>query len=249
MRYIQILLLTMIVTAMTATFAWSVDKNKFPDVWAFLNYGAYMPATDTLDGKLAHEAPQEYFDKCKAGLIHGISLYNLKYITYTKVYRNWTDILDQNRELLAKNGTVLGPKAYAKVQEWKNRPHDMALLKDVNEYWNHSIEFRRDDPNNYSVDEWIGPYELEKRGGGDCEDYTIAKYFMLKELGFDTHDMRLIAGRKKETAHHAVLGVYLDGEIWLLNNVRDNIIPHTEYEYTVGVITENEHGKWAHYNN
>ena len=124
----------------------------------------------------------------------------------------------------------------------------MALLQDVNSYWNHSITFRRDDSDKHRVDIWSNPYELEERGGGDCEDYAIAKYYMLKELGFDTHDMRIIGGRKKGTMGHALFGIWLDGEIWILDNTKNTIIPHMEEEYTLGVQTRNEYGQWAHYN-
>ena len=32
-------------------------------------------------------------------------------------------------------------------------------------------------------DYWVSPFEMLGRNGGDCEDFSIGKYFTLRELG------------------------------------------------------------------
>jgi predicted transglutaminase-like cysteine proteinase len=65
-------------------------------------------------------------------------------------------------------------------------------------------------------DAWVTPIELLRRGG-DCEDFAIAKYFLLIELGVSMSDLRLVAQRGPD---HMVLLVHARGGEWL---VLDNL--------------------------
>lgn len=65
-------------------------------------------------------------------------------------------------------------------------------------------------------DTWATPVELMRRGG-DCEDFAIAKYFLLIELGVAMSDLRLVAQRGPD---HMVLLVHARGDQWL---VLDNL--------------------------
>lgn len=46
----------------------------------------------------------------------------------------------------------------------------------------------RDDPQG---DPWDAPRELMARGSGDCEDFAIAKFFMLRAIGFGSGNQEL----------------------------------------------------------
>jgi len=58
-------------------------------------------------------------------------------------------------------------------------------------------------------DYWATLYEFVARGKGDCEDYTIAKYFILKALGVDPHRMKfayvIYKNRRGKKIAHMVL--------------------------------------------
>ena len=41
-------------------------------------------------------------------------------------------------------------------------------------------------------DYWASPVEFLAAGGGDCEDFSIAKYFTLREMGMPDASLRLI---------------------------------------------------------
>ena len=58
------------------------------------------------------------------------------------------------------------------------------------------------------------------RRGGDCEDYAVAKYFLLRELGFPAEDMRvLVTYERSARDYHAVLAVRREnGSSWLLES-------------------------------
>ena len=82
--------------------------------------------------------------------------------------------------------------------------------------------------------------------GGDCEDYATSKYFMLRELGFQNSDMRIVVTYStKLFGYHAVVAVRQpDNSIWLLDSeypIKKN--SHMGYRY---VYAMNEQAVWDH---
>jgi predicted transglutaminase-like cysteine proteinase len=58
-------------------------------------------------------------------------------------------------------------------------------------------------------DYWATPAEFLASSGGDCEDYAIAKYFTLKELGVPVARLRLVYARTwRSNGAHMVLAYY-----------------------------------------
>ncbi len=82
--------------------------------------------------------------------------------------------------------------------------------------------------------------------GGDCEDFAVAKYFVLREFGVDAEDMRIVIGRESRRAtHHAMLAIRFDDGVWLLEN--DNTIHRNGYQdINRFVYAINELGIWDH---
>ena len=92
---------------------------------------------------------------------------------------------------------------------------------------------------------WTTLLEFLNRGG-DCEDYAVAKYFLLREFGFPAEDMRvLVTWEKSARDYHAVLAIRReDGSSWLLES--DNTIvkgSHRKYRF---IYALNEEGIWDH---
>jgi predicted transglutaminase-like cysteine proteinase len=92
---------------------------------------------------------------------------------------------------------------------------------------------------------WSTLLEFLKRGG-DCEDYAVAKYFLLRELGFAAEDMRvLVTYEKSARDYHAVLAVRRDdGSSWLLES--DNTIVKGNQRRYRFIYALNEEGIWDH---
>lgn len=92
-------------------------------------------------------------------------------------------------------------------------------LDAVNRLINREIQYTSDLLASGNEDRWLSPSEA-LRIGGDCEDYTIAKYVILRALGVDEKKMRIIV--LKDTARdlgHAVLTVTHDVGKVVLDNV------------------------------
>jgi predicted transglutaminase-like cysteine proteinase len=68
---------------------------------------------------------------------------------------------------------------------------DTEKLEKVNQFFNSKVMFVNDLAVWDKEDYWATPLEFLSKGAGDCEDYSIAKYFTLKELGVDEEKLRI----------------------------------------------------------
>lgn len=118
-------------------------------------------------------------------------------------------------------------------------------LKTVNSFFNRWPY--RLDIDNYSMSEyWATPYEF-LRLSGDCEDYSITKYYALKQLGVPVDKMRIVM--LMDTIRgiaHAVLAVKHGDEYYVLDNLSDLVLSHLKYEHYKPQYSVNEHFRWAH---
>jgi predicted transglutaminase-like cysteine proteinase len=105
----------------------------------------------------------------------------------------------------------------------------------------------RDDSKNYGRrDYWASPLEFFARSG-DCEDYAIVKYVTLRELGFPAEQLRLVVVQDvvRDLAH-AVLAVYVDEQVYILDNLTRAIVPQEQLTQYVPYYSINETTRWAH---
>lgn len=121
----------------------------------------------------------------------------------------------------------------------------MELLRYVNIFWNR-FPYREDIANWGKADYWVWPNLFLKKSG-DCEDYAIVKYFTLKELGMDTDKLRIVVLRDTlRRLSHAVLAVYMDNDIVILDNISNAILPQGRLRHYVPQFSFNEKSRWAH---
>ena len=118
-------------------------------------------------------------------------------------------------------------------------------LKNVNCFFNRWPY--RLDIDVYGVsDFWATPDEFMLLSG-DCEDYSITKYYALRELGFAIDDMRIVLIKDNiRNISHAVLSVKLGEEIYILDNLTDMLLSHLKYEHYVPQYSFNEFYSWIY---
>ena len=99
----------------------------------------------------------------------------------------------------------------------------------------------------YGVSEyWASPIEFMRRSG-DCEDYSIAKYFALRQLGFKKEELRvIILFDQIRNIGHAVLAVYEPNDILVLDSLSNIIFSHRKYKHYKPQYSMNETTRWAH---
>ncbi|MDZ7890829.1 MAG: transglutaminase-like cysteine peptidase [Rhodoferax sp.] len=129
---------------------------------------------------------------------------------------------------------------------------DADRLKRVNSFVNQQVQFGEDTSVWGQTDYWATPVETLGRGAGDCEDFAIAKYFTLLQVGMAPDKLRFIYVRAKTgtsdaTQAHMVLAFYAtpDAEPLVMDNLvgeiklasrRPDLVPVFSFNST-GVFT------------
>jgi predicted transglutaminase-like cysteine proteinase len=132
-----------------------------------------------------------------------------------------------------------------------NVPEDK--LRRVNEFFNRRIQFGDDQQIWGQSDYWATPMETLAKGKGDCEDFTIAKYFTLLNAGIPNEQLRLVyvkarIGGTSSTVQqaHMVLAWYAtpDAEPLVLDNLITEIRPAARRPDLLPVFSFNSQGIW-----
>lgn len=118
-------------------------------------------------------------------------------------------------------------------------------LKAVNTFFNRWPY--RLDIDAFGVSEyWATPLEF-LRMSGDCEDYSITKYYALKQLGVPIEKMRIVVVQDTiRNIPHAVLVVKAGQENYVLDNLSDLVLSHAKYTHYMPQYSINERFRWAH---
>lgn len=96
-------------------------------------------------------------------------------------------------------------------------------------------------------DYWATPNEFIGAGGGDCEDFTIAKYLTLRKLGVADEKLRLIYVKALELDQfHMVLAYYETPSSVpvLLDNLDSEIKPATQRTDLLPIYSFNGKNLW-----
>lgn len=96
-------------------------------------------------------------------------------------------------------------------------------------------------------DYWATPIEMLGIRGADCEDYSIAKYFTLRELGVPSERLRITYVKAvKLNQAHMVLAYYAEpgAEPLILDNLTDRIQPAGQRQDLIPVYGFNGDSLW-----
>jgi predicted transglutaminase-like cysteine proteinase len=115
----------------------------------------------------------------------------------------------------------------ALIRENHNLPEQEKLNR-VNAFFNANVQFIDDQALWDKKDYWATPIETLSIGGGDCEDYAIAKYFTLKQLGVDENKLRLTYVKAVELNQAHMVLTYFENKR-AVPLVLDNLIIEIKY--------------------
>lgn len=163
-----------------------------------------------------------------------------------KTLTSWLSVLDRNKkDNIYTPQRKLGTVAWGDLKGRLEKMSPMEQLKAVNRFWN-QWPYRQDTEVYKKADYWATPAEFLKNSG-DCEDYSIVKYFTLKELGYDSNKMRIVVLMETiRNIAHAVLVVYMDDDAYVLDNLSNNVLSHSRYKSYLPQYSVNEQFRWAH---
>lgn len=150
-----------------------------------------------------------------------------------------------------------GPSA--RFAEWRkmlgegSRIPEGEKLRRVNDFFNRHTAFDDD----FSVwgqsDYWATPLEMIGQGRGDCEDFSIAKYFSLLNLGVPIAKLRLVYVRAMLQGvdgpvqqAHMVLAYYAtpSADPVILDNLIPEIRPASQRSDLSPIFSFNSSGLW-----
>jgi predicted transglutaminase-like cysteine proteinase len=178
--------------------------------------------------------------------------YGTRALAQARAERGFTTSVSER--LMDAYGRRFGPAARARLEAWKryaaqrkgSAAVEAELLLEVNRTLNR-IRFV-DDPSHWGeADYWATPAESVGSDGGDCEDFSIAKYFLLKELGIPIARLRMTYVKAiKLNQAHMVLAYYArpDAEPLVLDNLEDTVRPASQRTDLVPVYSFNDEEVW-----
>lgn len=93
---------------------------------------------------------------------------------------------------------------------------------------------------------WETPFEFLRKSG-QCQDYAIAKYLLLRAAGVPAAQLRVLVLRDTRLGlDHAVTVAYVGGEALLLDNQIGTVVPADSVHHYQPYYSINEDGWWLH---
>jgi len=156
---------------------------------------------------------------------------------------------------IAKLAASFGPIAGERLRGWKEiltspkykKLPERQKLELVNDFMNKTT-FVSDLEHWGKEDYWASPVEFLSTNGGDCEDFSIAKYFTLRALGVPDDKLRITYVKEiviyKEA--HMVLAYFPspDAEPLILDNIKPVIMPASQRTDLVPIYSFNGSSLW-----
>lgn len=156
------------------------------------------------------------------------------------------------------------PQAPARLGIWQKMVNDMRdaeaagarrsepgpesiTLRKINAFFN-QVPYFNDIDHWQQADYWATPVETLGSFGGDCEDYAIAKYLSLKELGIPNDRLRITYVRAvTRNESHMVLAYYPtpDGEPLVMDNLIPELRPASQRPDLEPVYSFNDDDLWV----
>lgn len=135
------------------------------------------------------------------------------------------------------------------LSDFINKNKNLPVIERVratNNYFN-QWQYTTDQDNYYLSEYWSTPDEFLQKSG-DCEDYAIIKYFVLRHMGVDDSQMRIVTVFDSiRSIGHAVLAFYLtDNDIIILDSLSDGLFEDRMYKHYVPQYSLNETTRWLH---
>lgn len=162
--------------------------------------------------------------------------------------KQWIDkaLIDQAQQ-------EFGDGAKQRLLDWQQLYQDLRneseeeKLRAVNRFFNQQVNYVSDAEHWGQKDYWATPYESLTTHGADCEDYVIAKYYTLKELGLKVEKLRITYVKAlRINQAHMVLTYFPtpDAIPLVLDNLIGKIYPANRRKDLEPVYSFNASGMW-----
>jgi predicted transglutaminase-like cysteine proteinase len=170
-----------------------------------------------------------------------------------KALKAWLTLISKAREQVdsfnectsSKAGCTAAARSWQQLQNSAENLEPQKQLKLVNQFFNR-WPYRLDLEVYEQSDYWATPKEF-MQFSGDCEDYSISKYFALRQIGYPANRLRIVVLKDNiRNLAHAVLAVYQGEQIYILDNISDLVLPQERFRHYQPHYSVNEEYRWAH---
>ena len=157
-----------------------------------------------------------------------------------------------SEELLSSTARQYGEPARKRLLSWQSLIVDSGVETDgeklevVNDFFN-QVRFVSDKKHWKKSDYWATPVEFLATNGGDCEDFSLAKYFTLKAMGVAEEKLNLTYVKALNyNQAHMVVTYYASpqAEPLVLDNLIGEIRPASKRTDLLPVYSFNGTGLW-----
>ncbi len=164
---------------------------------------------------------------------------------------NKTILYTENK--LAQVEKKHGPEVAQRLIKWKNfvaqnqDKSDKEKLRLTNDFFNKQLLWVDDKKLWKQKDYWATPLETLIKNAGDCEDFTIIKYFTLTSLGVSIEHLKLtyVKALKYNQAHMVLTYTETKHSVPLvLDNINKKILPASRRKDLKPVYSFNGEGMW-----
>lgn len=168
----------------------------------------------------------------------------------------WSLDFAHQEEIIANrfgSGSLTIFREWKKLMAESRTAGEPEKLRRINAFFNRQIHFDDDTVVWGQADYWATPLETLGKGQGDCEDFSIAKYYSLLELGVPMAKLRLVYVRATLEGPagpvlqaHMVLAYYPspNADPLVLDNLKSDIRPASSRRDLSPVFSFNSEGIW-----
>jgi len=168
-------------------------------------------------------------------------------------FRRWGGVLERSIHEWIGYGDPCSARLAGKCTtgEWRqlvarlsDRPRRERIDR-VNAFFNR-IPYVVDASNWGIADYWATPLQFMSRAG-DCEDYAIAKYVTLRQLGFSSDEMRIVVlDDTNLRVPHAILAIADGDRLLVLDNQIPEVVDSKRILHYKAIYSINENRWWLH---
>jgi predicted transglutaminase-like cysteine proteinase len=168
-------------------------------------------------------------------------------------FANWTRVIERARREMRAASSVCAPGVTIACEpaEWRAARERLAPLG-----LRAKVEFANAEMNRHAYvpslvnwgteSYWETPFEF-LRHNGQCQDYAVAKFLLLRAAGVPNELMRVVVVRDTlSRLDHAVLIVDVYGEALVLDNQAATVRPVEAVRHYIPYYSINETGWWQH---
>ena len=161
-----------------------------------------------------------------------------RYLNESELHKRIADVYGER--------AVLRVKSFARIMSPRVGISEQQKLTLVNNYFN-NLTYSEDNFLWGQSDYWANPLEFIGARGGDCEDYSISKYYALMELGVDEKKLRMAYVKAiKYNQFHMVVLYYTTpkSDPLVLDNIKATIYTGSQRTDLLPVYSFNAKSLW-----